>query len=209
MRWHLRLTPVYGILIFLAAAFADAQEKQEDLVTANYYPLQVGNQWRFKVTVGENSANAISRIAKLENIDGQDLARLEALVNGNVVATEHLRQTDKGIFRYRNNSADITPPICLLKYPIKNKEKWDGDIKVGNDKGKYFCEAKEDTIDVPAGKFETIRVTIRLEGKGPQNVNTSYWFVKDVGIVRQTVDAAGLSIVMELEKFEKAKEAPK
>jgi len=49
---------------------------------------------------------------------------------------------------------------------------------------------------------------MRLESKG-QNVTATYWFVKDVGIVKQTVDAPGLSILMELEKFEPAKNAPK
>jgi hypothetical protein len=136
------------------------------------------------------------------------LARLEASVNGNVVAKEHLLQNDQGIFRYRNNDLDISPPICLLKYPIKDKAKWDGDIKVGNDKGKYFCETKEETIETPAGKYKAVKVSLRLESKG-QNVTTAYWFVKDVGIAKQTVDAAGLSLLMELEKFEPAKDAPK
>ena len=53
-----------------------------------------------------------------------------------------------------------------------------------------------------------MRVSIRLEGKGGQNVTTTYWFVKDIGFVKQTVDAAGLSILMELEKFEPAKDGP-
>jgi len=214
MNWHLRLTSVFGVLLLAAATFTNAQEKKQDPPAANYYPMEVGNVWNFKVTVGDNSAAAISKIAKIETIDKVELVRLEATVNGNVVATEHLRQTDKGIFRHRNNGAEISPSICLLKYPLTiTKEtpvmKWDGDIKVGAEKGKYSCEAKEETVEVTAGKFKAIRVAIKLEqGKG-QSVNTTYWFVKDVGFVKQTVDAAGLSIVMELEKFERAKEAPK
>ncbi len=203
----MRLLPVFGVILALATAFADGQEKKQNTPGTSYYPLQVGNQWSFRVTVGENSANAISKIAKMETIDGLDLAKLEAIVNGNVVATEHLRETEKGIFRHRNNGAEITPPICLLEYPVKLKEtsKWRGDIKVGADKGTYSCEAKQEGVTVPAGEFkDAIRVSIRLEGKG-QNVNTTYWFVKDKGFVKQTVEAAGLSIVMELEKYEPAK----
>lgn len=204
MKWQLRLLPTFCVLFLMAASFSGAQEKKPEPVV-DYYPLQVGNQWSFKVTVGDNTATATSKIAKIETIDGVELARLDAIVNGNVVATEHLRQDGKGIFRYRNNGAEISPPICLLKYPVKDKDKWEGDIKVGNDKGKYFCETKEENVEVPAGKFEkAIKVSIRLESKG-QNVNTTYWFVKEKGFVKQTVEAAGLSIVMELEKYEAGK----
>ncbi len=208
-----------GAMFFFLASVMNGlnaqQDKQEgkDKKEPSYYPLQVGNQWTFKVSVGDNAATALSRIAKVENIDGVEMARLEAVVNGNIVATEHLRETEQGVFRYRNNGAEISPPIKLLQYPvtIKPKEpmKWTGKITVGADKGSYTCEATEDTVEVPHGKHKAIKVTIKLEqGKNPP-VNTTYWFVKDLGFVKQTVDAAGLSILMELEKLERGKEAPK
>jgi hypothetical protein len=202
-----RVCLMFGVLFLLATAFADGQDKAGKPVPS-YYPLQVGNQWTFKVTVGDETRTAVSRIAKIETIDKLPLARLEASVNGNVVATEHLLQTEKGIFRYRNNDKEISPPIILLDYASRKPDGtwagWGGDIKVGNDKGKYSCEAKEESVEVPLGKYRAVRVAIRLESKG-QSVTTTYWFAKDVGIVRQTVDAAGLSILMELEKIEPAK----
>jgi hypothetical protein len=189
----------FGFL--LTAPFARGQdEKKKAPPPPNYYPLQVGNEWNFRVTVGGNSVNAISRIAKIETIDGKPLARLEASLNGNIVATEHLRVTPEGVFRYRNNGQEIVPPICLLKFPAKSNSKWDGNIKVGAEQGKYFCEAKEANVEVPAGKFKALHVAIRLETKG-QTVTTAYWFVPNVGFVRQTVDAGGMSILMELEKY--------
>ncbi len=203
MKALVRFAVMFGALVLLATALAGAQDKAGNLA-ANYYPLQVGNQWTFKVTIEDKSNTAVSRIAKIETIDKLPLARLEASVNGNVRATEHLMQTEQGIFRYRNNDKEITPPICLLKYPVKDKAKWEGEIKLGNEKGKYLCETKEESVETPAGKYKAVKVSLRLESKG-QNVATSYWFVKDIGIVKQTVEAAGLSNLMELEKFEPAK----
>ena len=212
MRWRTRLTALLGILFLLAATLADAQDAKQDPKAPpfepNYYPLQVGNQWTFRVTVGDSSTIATSRIAKIETMDDVPMARLEASVNGNVVATEHLAQNKDGVFRYRNNALEITPPICLLKYPVVPGAKWDGDITVGKDKGKYSCETKEEAVEVTAGKYQAMRVTIKLESKG-QNVTTTYWFVKDIGFVKQTVGAGDLNITMELEKFEKAKVLPK
>jgi hypothetical protein len=186
-------------------------DKQNGTSSPNYYPLQVGNQWTYKVSVGDNSAVTVSRVAKMETFNGgPELARLEASISNNVVATEHLRQTDQGVFRYRNNGVEVMPPICLLKYPvaIKPKEpmKWSNAVKAGAEKGTtYSAEAVEESVEVPLGKFQAIRVEIK-QGKG---ADTTYWFVKDIGFVKQTVKAGDLSILMELEKFDRAKGSAK
>ena len=211
MKRHLQLLAGVGVLILLASAPSFAQKDKKDplpTTTPNYYPLQVDNAWTFKVTVGANSVDAISRITKIEDIKGEKLARLEATINGNVAATEHLRQTSEGIFRHRNNGQDISPPICLLKYPVKANAKWDGDMVVGTEKGKYSCETKEEEVEVTAGKFKTIRVKIKLESQG-KTIYTTYWFAPDVGFVKQTVEAGELNVVMDLQKFELAKEKKK
>ncbi len=215
MKWHLRLAAGAGVLFILAALCANAQETKqdkkelkEDKAPPNYYPLQVGNTWHYRITVQGNTANAVSSIAKVETIDGVPLARLEATVNGKVVSVEHLSVTDKGVFRHRNNGQEITPPICLLKFPVKAGSKWDGDIAVGKEKGKYFCEAAEESVTVAAGKFKTLRVAIRLESEENGNkktVQTTYWFAQNVGFVKQTVEAGNLNVSGELEKFEAAK----
>lgn len=213
MKWQLRLLPIYGSALLMAASFAAAQpdKKGNPVDQGNYYPLQVGNRWEYRVDVAGSSAKAISSIVKFEPVEGAYLARLEAKVNDIAVASEHLRSDDKGIFRVRNNTQEISPPICLLKYPVRSGDRWEGDITVGKEKGKYSCETREETIDVPAGriknvdvpagKFKAMKVTVTLDAKG-QKVSTSYWFVKDVGFVKQTVEAGELNINMELEKFD-------
>jgi hypothetical protein len=211
MKWHLRLLSLC-VLAFLAATMAaDAKPakkdgKKEDAKTeasasTNFYPLNVGNTWNYRVEVGGNSAQAVSRIAKVETIDGVQLHRLEATVNNNIVATEHLRATKDGVYRYRNNGQEINPPLRLLKYPVKSGETWEGDITVGKEKGKYSCTSKEENVEVTAGKYKAMRVTITLDSK-MQKVTTSYWFVQNIGFVKQTVEAGDLNITMELEKFD-------
>src|SRR5262245_7241106 len=109
MTWYRRVTWCAGTLFFVFAALSSTlhakPDKGDDKKSLNYYPLQVGNQWSFKISVGENSANAVSRISKMEAFppDNQELARLEASVNNSVVAVEHLKQKDDGVYRYRNN----------------------------------------------------------------------------------------------------------
>lgn len=196
MRSHAQIVSVLAVL-FLAGGRISGQDKK----APNYYPLELGNQWTFHVEAGGNTAKAVARVAKIEKINGVSLAFLEASVNGKVVANEDLRQTADGIFRYRNNRQDITPPVCLLKYPARSGEKWSGDLTVGTDKGKYHAEAIEEAIEVKAGKFKAMRVTLKVESPREGTVTTSYWWVPNIGFVRQTVDTPRLNVIMELETF--------
>src|SRR5439155_1086235 len=59
----------------------------------NYYPLQAGNKWHFRVVANGTSANFDMHIAAIEDMDGVKVGRLEFLVDGKTVATEHVRQT--------------------------------------------------------------------------------------------------------------------
>ena len=95
MNWHARLIGMLGVLLVVATALAGTQnaekKNKQDAkappVTPNYYPLQVGNQWNYRVTVAEASAAATSRITEVETIGGLPLARLDASVNDKIVAT--------------------------------------------------------------------------------------------------------------------------
>ena len=119
MHRHSRLA-ILGVL--LAGSFVCAQGKdkgKKPAVTPNYYPLEIGNVWTYKVTVGDKTFTSISTITKDEMFDKLTLARLELRVAGELKAVEHLRQTEAGVFRYRNNEAPFDPPLLLLPYPIK------------------------------------------------------------------------------------------
>ena len=209
MKWHLRLLAGLGVLILLASATSLAQQdKKAPTTTPNYYPLQMDNAWHFKVTVGANTVETVFRIAGIDDLKREKLARLEVSVQGNVYATEHLRQTSEGIFRHRKNGQDITPPICLRKYPINGNAKWEGEMTLDAKKAKYTCDSKEESVEVTAGKFKTIRVNLLLESQG-KSITTTYWFAPEVGIVRQTFEDGDFKGLMELQKFERAKEKKK
>jgi hypothetical protein len=209
MKWQLRLMPFYALAVLLMCSLIDAKPAKDTKPVDDYYPLQVGNQWRYFFKGREDSPQTVSRITKIETIDGTPLARLEATVDNKVVATEHLVATEKGIYRHRNNNQEITPPVLLLRYPARAGDHWDGEITVAKEKAKYTCDVKEEMVEVPAGKFKAMKVTLLLERtKGP-NVTNTYWFVKDVGFVKQTGEAGDLTINMELDKFEPAKDGTK
>jgi hypothetical protein len=207
MRRQIRLTTLGGLVIFLATAIAPGQEgKQPDQgsKTPNYYPVEVGNTWHYKVTVNGKDGTITTTVAKHEKVDGTLAARLES---PNVNLTEHLMQTEKGVFRYRYKDSDVTPPFKLIAYPPKVGAKWEGAFTVKNEEGKHTYTAeilKEEAVAVPAGKFKALVVQVKLESAG-QKIDTTYWFVKDVGFVKQTAAFGNLNILLELERFERKK----
>ena len=209
MRSHLPRAFCLFILCLVAASLSSAQDAKNDKAptTPNYYPLDVNNEWQYKVTANGRNSTIVTKIVKFEAINGAKLARLES---PNVNMTEHLTQTDKGVFRNRFNGAEITPPFKLLPYPATPGAKWEGEFTVEKDPGKHKYSGelvKEEEIAVPfekGKKFKAIRAVIKLEENGKM-IETTYWFVQDVGFVKQSFETTGLSVLLELEKFEKKK----
>jgi hypothetical protein len=187
------------IALFMLASLTRAQDAKKP---PNYFPLDVGNEWHYRTTENGTKSNHILRIGKLEEFKGEKLARLES---PDINRSEHLAQTDKGIFRHRANGDEVTPPFCLLPYPATPGAKWSGVFTIAKSQAKYTGEiVKEETVAVPAGKFKALRAVITLEEKGKM-IETTYWFVQDMGIVKQSFEIAGRAVVLELEKFDKKK----
>src|ERR1017187_3159424 len=115
-----------GVFFVLAAMLVDAQETKSK--GPNYYPLQVGNKWHYRVETGGFTGKAVAPVAAIETIDGKALARVDFSADGKVIATEHLSQTDKGVFRHLNDKVALKPATMLLQYPAKADEKWKGDF---------------------------------------------------------------------------------
>jgi hypothetical protein len=169
-------------------------------VPPDYYPLKVGTKWHYRVEANGQPGQMVSQITKIEQIDGQKLARLEVTAQEKPVASEHLRSSDKGIFRHRYNGLEIAPPFCIRQYPVKEGAAWESENKIATKKRKASGRAgkKKETVEVPAGKFDAVTVRIESEADGRQ-ISTVYWFVDRIGVVKQTMDLGGIQITMELE----------
>jgi hypothetical protein len=105
---------------------------------------------------------------------------------------------DKGIFLHK-----IEPPLCLLKYPVREGETWRARSKIN---GVEFLiirtVGKWEQVEVPAGKFKAIKVHVDYD----ENVApfwTDYWFAADVGIIMMA-STSTLKGTAKLVKFEKA-----
>jgi len=202
---------IIGVLVVLLASLPGltqeaAQKTQTSDKTPDYYPLKVGTKWEYQLDVGKGQKfTVVYQIAKVENVNGKPQAVMEQLVNGEVQATEHVGVEPGGVFKYRFKEVEVSPPVCLLKYPVKEGLSWETETKIG---GKQLTvsgrEGGTEEIQVPAGKYRAISAKIDTAVDG-QKVSTTYWFAPDVGIVKQSMGIPGLTFSMELLKFEPGK----
>jgi len=185
------------------AAVGLAATKEVKSKYAIYYPIDVGNRWEYDFSVnGAVSANKlVMRIGRLETDTTLPLSVLETEVDGKIVATEHLRQTEQGVFRFRADNQVHSPALLIAKTPLKGGDKWGGTFTVGNKKKTYAAETSDEVVDVPAGKFKTVRVKSTLEEQG-KKTTTILWFAENIGFVKQSLDGDGLKIVAELRSHE-------
>jgi len=176
----------------------------------DYYPLNVNDKWTYDVKAGDKELVVSASVAKIEKIDDKELARIDSEINGKVATTEHLTSNDTGVYRARYNGVDFDPPVQILRYPIKEGETWDGETKAGSETFKYTVRVAKakDEVEVPAGKFETVKVEIKLV-QNKQSVDSIYWFADGVGIVKQEASIQNTKLTLELQKFEKGTDKDK
>jgi hypothetical protein len=196
-----------GYLFVLAISFASGAERTaigQDKAP-DYFPLTAGTKWSYELMQGGKKIKINSQIAKVEKMDGKSLSLFETTINGEVAATEHLASTEAGVFRHRVNGIELSPPVCILKYPLKKDDTWEAESTIANEqlkiKGKVF---DNEEVTVAAGKYKAFRVEVETSAAG-MRATTIFWFAPDVGVVKQTTENAGKTVTAELEKFEAGK----
>jgi hypothetical protein len=196
----------YALLVAgLVAPALWAQDKEKDKAKAKagetpYYPLQEGNAWNYRA--GENRFTM--RVAKREKVGDAMTARIEMVVEGKVRSSENIGVTGDGIYRYKYEDKEAMPPVRFLKLPPKKGDTWEVNSKWGTETIKGTFKAGEETVTVPAGKYEAVTSSCDKFTAGDTEIAVTYYFAQNVGVVKQVIEASGQKIIIELEKFEPA-----
>ncbi len=175
----------------------------------NFYPLKAGSKWEYKLTAGTQTITLINTIDKSEVVKEETQFVLKSVVkdkNGDkTVGTEVLSTNRQGVFRHKTNNMESVPPVCIIKYPVKPGESWEAEHQIGPQKAKVkVAVGNFQEIQVPAGKYKAISVTLTTMDMG-QNVTSTYWFANNVGYIKQTVDTPKGKVTLELEKYDAGK----
>ena len=161
-----------------------------------YFPASDGSRWKWKktVTIGDETgplkptvftSTLESRIVGQEHVDGIQCFRVEMVDEfGNVVQTEHLSIRPDGHYRHSMNKDQFTPPLRILALPAKVGTRWKNSCTVQGIRLSTSSNIEaEETITVPAGTFETIRVKVDAG-----LLTTTTWYAPGIGAVKQSVN---------------------
>jgi hypothetical protein len=176
-----------------------------------YYPTKKGTKWTYKA----GNETIVVEIKDLKKFDANDQVELETRVGGVVVGTEHVfiksdsKGDDKpnGLYRVAVANTGLNPGLLFLKLPPRKGQSWVVNSKLGSEEvsGK-FTSGEEKGVKVPAGTYDTITVSapdLLAQGK---KMSLAYFFAENVGLVKQVAKYEGVEVVLELVKYEPAKE---
>jgi hypothetical protein len=172
-----------------------------------YYPLKVGTRWLYQ---GKDHQLEV-RVTRHEKVGPTACALLESFRDGALVAREHIFATNDGVYRQSADGKVFTPPVPLLKLPPKRGQRWTVTFEQHKPpmRGVFLMGAED--VDVAYGSFtddkmvRARRLAVTLHGEILEadvvNLVFRYWFVWDVGIVKQSVATRDKTVEYELIKF--------
>ena len=151
------------------------------------------------------------RVSDQEKIEGNVLTKLETIAGNEIVETESIDVTDRGVLCYartwsKDKSRQFDPPQTLVPEPLKIGVTWElNDIVAGSDMHQKWSVAAEEEVEVPAGKFKAYR--LHSEQPWPLSIMIDRWFVRGTGIVKDITTTRGPTgrllsrVTMTLRKF--------
>ncbi len=123
---------------------------------------------------------------------------LKIKTNGALIEDEVYEFDETGFRFLAGPGVAFSPAIPLIRYPVKSGEtwKWAGTMNQSDSSYKATADitAKNETLNIPAGKFETlyVEVNMRLEVGTPEPAIRllKFWFVPNQGVLRREFGAS-------------------
>jgi hypothetical protein len=191
MRFGLLLTTFFGLAL-APVALAPAAPVPRGAGPRYFYPTRVGD--RMVHIRDEPRAEFTTYVAKVEKVDGAFHVTVNLILRDEEQLDEKMEVSSKGLRMIRNTYRRTLPhPIWPLKVTPDADATWTGKWAVFTNSGDIFEEqqytaAGWEMVEVPAGKFQTIRVE-RVGTLQGSKSKCTLWYALDVGCVKLTYDS--------------------
>jgi hypothetical protein len=168
----------------------------------NYYPLAKGTKWEYRISADSKEQAITCEIMDVEIKDGRNHARMEAKCPNAVTLGEELSTDASGVYRNSVLGARLPRPLAIIRYPVKARDEWKDNIKLGEFDGTIAIAIKDiaAVIEVPAGRYTTLAIESIVEINGEKHV-ACIWYADGIGIVKQESLSGSRMVTMELKKF--------
>ena len=207
MKNYYLITIFIWALVFIPSDFYPQSKENEISNTLNsdktfgkeYFPTEIKKTLLYNSSFGDLEL----KVTKEKNVhlfsyDSEKFKyRQKLFVNDNgLFVNETYQKIKLLLFITKEGNYVYDKPLLRIPFPVEIGQEWTWDGKefvndethTVNIKGKA---SKFETITLPAGKFETLKVETILEtSNGTKNLLTE-WYAKDIGMVKMLVSIEG------------------
>ena len=199
----MRVPLVAILLIGLSAGCQPATRPPRARLEATpYYPLEVGNTWVYS---DPGHKRVMREWPGAEEVNGVQCALVQTLRDGGLIEENDLSVTSDGVYIVVADGQKLPAPMRMLKLPPRSGATWH---VIFNKEGKHtrdvYLMGQED-VTVPAGKYRAVTLQRETREGATVLLNSTYWFARGVGIVKQLFKSGDSTTSYELERFEKGR----
>jgi hypothetical protein len=193
------------VLISLTLIAATAQKRDEP--PPDYFPLRVGDWWKYRSTTadGKQLEFTMKVLADEKQADGTSLYQVEIQTAFQPIHEWYSKPAGWVLWRreaYPKNEAlkvEFQPARQYLKNPLASGAawQWKGKGMMGVDIDESDRVIGSELVEVPAGKFQAMKVETRIT-QGGTPVTKTYWYANWVGLVKSMTDTGSVKSTTEL-----------
>jgi hypothetical protein len=131
-------------------------------------------------------------VTKVERKGGTVRVTTSHQVHGGGRTEGTFEASDKGIFLVAVGGKDLPDPRPDLRLPAKAGDTW-----TWSEEKPMFAPAKHtwtvgkwEEVEVPAGKFQALRVESKLESPRVPALTGTYWYAPGIGVVKSVLNTS-------------------
>jgi hypothetical protein len=174
----------------------------------DYFPLRAGDTWKYRSTTADGKQSEFSiKVLNEEKENGNTLYLVETVSTFQPIHDWYSKPSGWVLMHRQEyvktgNKAEYQPTKQFLKNPLATGDSWHwkGKGMMGVEIDESNQASGPETVSVPAGKFDAMKVTTNVvQGGAP--VTKTYWYAPGVGLVKSMTDTGSVKSTTELLEY--------
>jgi len=131
-------------------------------------------------------------VSKAERKGDSVRATISRQLNGRALTDATFEASPKGVFLVASAGKDLADPWPVVRLPAKEGDTWtwnEGEPGVAPAKHTRTI-AKWEEVEVPAGKFQALRIETKLDSPGTPTRTGTYWLTPGVGVIKSVSNSS-------------------